>query len=734
MAGLLNAEVSDIIERRNQSRDYMQDNYWDEFVEVFRALKLRTKPFTKKNERGEDVEDKSRTNVCMPDLNIIWRRNVARLTAQPYRMRYIGGQDPLLCELLSALSYQQYDRSGEAAQDRRVCMGAEAFGFGYSKLYWDTLASTRSFRRSVLRQGQVVLRDRRSIMLAQGAPQDEINAAVGELGPEMNDAEVLAFAGRSGTEIKVPTEIGKYEGPVVKAVFPGDFFMEPGVLTLNDSGWAIEQYTETDLWLQRMAKLTWQDPETGRLIPAFDAKACRDLIDLDPGPQQSDEKISDLKQMFRNVLSQSSPRTEKRLLPNKRFDILEYHSLGDDGRMWVTWINEHLRDKPLGRMPYPWDLCGKYVYTELTPLPDMISAFGDSTPRLFRYLHLLLNYTYGQNFDYVTDLLKKFLLVQNKEDLPDEVVERGHWRELRVRDLRNLQFLNEPSLPMGAFERVAELWRVIGLAEPALNNVDTGTAMFPNAAKTATTAMLASKAADALTQFKIDGRNIYLKELGEKKLWMNQQAAQDEWEVNSAYWGDAARKSIANMSPQDLAMRALGFNEVQDKPQEWALSSRYGKTAAIRLDPMEIQEDYQVEPEAGSFLAVDDELRRAAAMDLTAVAGANPGIVDRRKVVRYQLSTIRGIGNPDEYLLPEAPPDPSADMKKSVTLSAKFETLPPDVQNALFAEWGIQRNPQDAAAEQTVHGMKQLAEGASAAAEMTTPAGPVQPVDPQESL
>ena len=122
-----------------------------------------------------------------------------------------------------------------------------------------------------------------------------------------------------------------------------------------------------------------------------------------------------------------------------------------------------------------------------------MNAQGDSTPRLLRYIHLLLNYTFGQNFDYVTNILKKFLLVQGKEDTADEAINRGAWRELRVKDIRNFQFLEEPPLPTGAFERSAELWRVLGMAEPSLNGVDSGTNMNPQAGRTATTAMLAAK-------------------------------------------------------------------------------------------------------------------------------------------------------------------------------------------------------------------------------------------------
>ncbi|HEY4900998.1 MAG TPA: hypothetical protein VIH91_09305 [Terriglobales bacterium] len=75
----------------------------------------------------------------------------------------------------------------------------------------------------------------------------------------------------------------------------------------------------------------------------------------------------------------------------------------------------------------------------------------------------------------------------------------------------------ESPLPPMAFERSAELWRVLGIAEPWLNSVEAGTSMNPQADKTATTSMLAAKAYDALLQFKIDGRNVDLRELGQKK-------------------------------------------------------------------------------------------------------------------------------------------------------------------------------------------------------------------------
>jgi hypothetical protein len=66
----------------------------------------------------------------MPDLNMMFRRNAACMTAQPYTLRYLGGSNPLIAEALTAQASLQYDRSNEAKHDRRVVMMSEAFGFG----------------------------------------------------------------------------------------------------------------------------------------------------------------------------------------------------------------------------------------------------------------------------------------------------------------------------------------------------------------------------------------------------------------------------------------------------------------------------------------------------------------------------------------------------------------------------------------------------------------------------
>jgi hypothetical protein len=571
-------------------------------------------------------------------------------------------------------------------------------------------------------------------MQAQGAPEDEVNQAVSELGENMTDDEVAGVVSSTANDITLRESVLKYEGPTLKAVFPGDFFYEPGVPSIDDSDWQIESYPETDLWLQKGVKDGYLDPD-----------ACDELLELDPGPDQPDSKISDLKQLFRGVMNLGTPRVEKRLLSRKRFDILEQHKLNDDGQMEVMWISEKMTDKPLGKLTYPFDLYGQSVYDELVPLPSMIGAVGDSTPRLLRYLYYLLNFSSAQNFDYISQVLRPLILrdAQNSE-LGQEIVQRGMFRELLVKSLNGVRVEELPPLPSGAFDRINLIRSQMGQAEPSMNQIEAGDAVNPMAGRTATTAMLASKAADALLQFKIDGQTQWLRKVGQKKLWMNQQAACDNFSVMQQYftaklkeafdqgqlpaWA-AQRAQIAASDAASLAdalgaMSSDGKTSVGDAlNQQWGLSSRNGKTIAIRIDVREMQEDFQVEPEAGSYLSVDDELNKQTAMDLQQVATANPGLLDQRKIAEFQLSTIRGLPEPAaNYLLPQQPPDPMASAKLSASLSIKFETLDPKAQEFFLGQLGYQEDPNDVAAKQQLHGVAQMSAAADHASNLLSPA------------
>jgi hypothetical protein len=654
----------------------------------------------------------------MPETSLTIRRKTARLTAQPPQINYTspsGNED--VAQKLTALAYQWFDQSGESQQHRRMVHTGVTFGYSVSKLWWDTIEQTQKFQRSFMgRDGSAVAyRDRAGLMRMQGAPEDEIEDAVkqpeeGGMGPDLSDGEVSNAIAQYGNTIQVPQITKKYEGPVSRNVFLGDFFFEPGCLTLDESGWATENYPETDSFLKKMLAMTYED-ESGNTVPVFDKKSCAELEQMGTwNPNQGTQQPFDLKTLFRtSVLNQQVPLFPTKLLPGKRYDILEQHAKGEDGRMWITWVgNEKVQ---LGKMPYPWDLYGRYCYTEFVPLFDPISAVGDSIPRLHRFLQSLHNATVGQRKDLIRNLLKPILLQRAGEDVPDEQLEKAFYRLILVKDVNSFKWLEEsgslgPAI-QGSIQEEAQILRMWGLSDPSLNNTESGTDANPSAGKTATTAVLAAKSADALTQYELDSLAYYLKQSGEKKLAMlqqNERDAGDAYQVGSKF-----------------------ANKVE------ALSQRYGKTAQICIYPDEIQEDIGVEPEAMSMLSADDDIRRQAAMNMVQAASQQPGIWDPYYVARFYAGTIRGV-DPDKAVPQPKPPQPPPP-HVNVAVSVKWPELPSQAQGALLTGAGVPDSPDlqnELQLQEKMRGIVTADQAGTAADNLAAPAPSVQQAQSQQ--
>lgn len=696
--------VSDVLDRRNESRKYAQQNFWDEFESVYRSSKCLAPKLMTTDAQGNEVEDKSRTNVCFPVTSLSIRRSVARLTANHPQINYTspsGNED--VEQKLTAWAYQQFDKSGEVQQHRRMVHMGETFGRGISKLWWDTVEIEQKFQRSFVgRDGKTVAyRDRAGLMKSQGAPDDEIEQAVQENGADLNDDEVSQAIAKNGNTIQVPQITSKYDGPTSRNIFIGDFFDEPGCLSLDESGWATENYFESELWVKKMLKKKYLD-EDGNEQNAFDPKECQGLVDMGTwNPNQGSQQPYDLRTRFRtSVLNQQVPLYPTRLLPGKRFDILEQHARGEDGRTWITWVgNEKFL---LGKMPYPWEFYGKYLYTEFVPLFDIISSVGDSVPRLHRFLQQLLNVTAGQRKDLIRNILKPIILQRAGEDVPDEQIERAFYRLILCKDPKSFQpFLGENGAALaaafkGALEEESQIMRHWQLSDPSVGNTETGTDANPQAGKTATTAVLAAKASDALTQYKLDSLSFYLKESGQKKLWMLQQ---QEREASNPY-----------------PIEGKYVNKVE------ALTQRFGKTAKVCLYPDELQEDFGVEPEAMSMLSADDDIRRQAAMTMMQAAGAMPGVFDPYYVARFFAGTIRGV-DPDKAV-PQPQPPPPAPPKSNIAIAVKWTELPSELQLQLAQGMGAQPTPelqQELQLQDTMKGLQMANQGADAASQLLGP-------------
>lgn len=689
--------LSDIKQLYTASHKYIEENYWDELVEAYRAVKVRTNPIMiMKN--GKEVEDTNRTNVCMPDLNTIVKRKTARKTANPPTLNYYvpGDGSNLLAERLTSRAYYEYDRSGEAFEFKRGVNQADIFGYSYFKTYYDTVDVQRQMRYQVAK-----LTSRNDFMKAQGAGQEQIQAAIAKQGDTVGPQELDDYITQNGPEIRGQQPYTMYEGPVTKCRFIGDMFLEPACLTLDHSSYVIERYTETDLWLRKMAAKTYLDPDSQKEVPVFDREKVQELWDKES--KLSQDRVDDLRKELRASIQKAEPNVEQRLLPGKRFDIMEYHGPDKNGRMWIEYIGND--SVYLGRQPYPFDLCGKFVYSEYVPWPDIIGAIGDSSPRVLRFLHAMHNANSGQIIDLVNQVLCRTYKVSSAADIPDEAIRKdfGMFLVMKNGDMNSVQAFVEPDVPVSAWQTQAMIKQELRENDPSLGGVDqVGTDYSPGAGRTATTAILSAKSSDVLMQSEIDALNLTLKELGTKKLEIHRQLSDKPIEVPNR--------------PQYVKSQAL--------------SQRFDKTSAITIDPYEIQDpSIDVEPLAGSTLAVDDEMRAGKLQSAYQMAEQDPLTWNKYEVAKSLATTFKGVGDTSKWLNPRPTgPPPPPPPKVSINVSIPLDKMPADVQNEALQMGGFQPS-QDATAKGQMDAVIHASKASDAAANLISPAHQKDPTD-----
>lgn len=680
-----NDVVTRVVEQRMESLRWYQENYYDEFAEVYRALKCKTSPFMVKNSAGAMVEDKTRTNVAMPDIAVAVRRGTARLTANPPQINYIC-RDQTVAAKLTSWSYMQFDRSEEAPVEKLHIQQAKTFGFSVTKTLWREVETQQP--RRYLRAN---LTDRAQFMKLNGAESKEITAAVAQLGATRSPNEIADDIRKNGTELKTTVPVCRYSGPATKFVFIGDFFVEPGFHPHGTKpAWEIEQYTENEAFLEKWQKQTYTDAD-GKEIPVFDKQACNDMLADDTG--KSDPLTSmngeSLRERLFSVSGVSTPnlRSNAKLLQSKRFLVYECHEMRKDGQMWITWVGneKHL----LGEMPYPWDLQGRSCYTHLVLLPDLIMGIGDSTPRLGRFLYRLHNAAVGQRTDLISNILRRPVFVSDRESLP-EPIERAQFRIYQVKNPGDIKFGVEAEVPASAWNTETQIMKMFGMLDPNVTNMETGTDLTPGVGRTATAATLSQKSSDSMLTYELDGYNIYLRDLCEKKLWMLQQTLEDEIELPARY------------------LQTNGDTQQTD-------------AAGATLTWQEIQENIDVEPEVGSTLSVDDEFRRMNLQNAYQLAIGAPTVWNVTEVAKAYAKTIRGV-DPSKLVLPPAPP-PQPQPKISIALTGKIEDVfTASEQDQLKQEIGITPDTTQSQMKEKLHTVTEAGKAADAAGKIAEPA------------
>ena len=89
--------------------------------------------------------------------------------------------------------------------------------------------------------------------------------------------------------------------------------------------------------------------------------------------------------------------------------------------------------------------------------------------------------------------------------------------------------------------------------------------------------------------------------------------------------------------------------------------------------------------------------------------------------MRFHLGTIRGIGDPDSYILPEQPQSSIPPAKINISLSVPFDKLQEDVQNQILPMLGFQPS-EELKHEATINAVGKFSQAADSASNLLSAA------------
>lgn len=681
----IDSNASEIIEQRKASLRYFNANYYAEMVEIYKSMKARVTPIMVKKEDGSETEDTTRSNVALPDHFVMVRNGVARLTRNPPNLRMRGTKKDA-ADKAGALLMYRWDRGDAQKAFKTITRSAKAWGIGVGKSYYDTVEITRKFKR------YTASLTRQELMEHQGAPDDEIKSAGDNPLAEHEQAAAIA---KFGNVLTLKTAVKKYEGCKLDSIFFGDFYPEPGFKSLNESGYNIENSIQDEDWLEYWTEQTTINPETGQEQPVISEDIAAQLMEIAGNRNYVDEKETSLRRQMREAVNIADPRTAGKPIkpPKKRFMIDERHTF-NDGQYCIEYVGEE--NLYLGCNWYPYDTYGRYLYTEMILIPDLLGGIGDSTPRVSRFLMQLRNARANQTTDFINNKLSPLMKGQEGNNYTDKDIERtGFGRILKLKNMNELEPLADPDFPSEAWQDQAQYVREMQQIEPSTNNFASGTDAIPDSGKLATTAVLAQKSSDSVLADELGQQGQFVREVCELWISIEQQAMEQDVDIH----------------PGDL-------------PRLDAMSLRTNGAAPkhIKISPMDIQEEFQVLPEEGSTLADDDEYRTKALQQMFAIAAANPDVFNKRAIGQKLLQTTPGI-SVDEGMAPVQPPPPPP-IRISFSVTAKMENLAPDVQAAILAEAGLPTHGTEVlgAIHHTTEAVKKIGEAANAASDLESPA------------
>lgn len=643
-------KAKDVIERKGISQRWLADNYYDDMAEVIKSYRMERDPVLD----PDGNPDLEATSISTPLTNSAVNRMVARLTAQPPNVR-IRTKDPAISELLSRHLMYAWDMARMQRQQKRHVRQAAMLGYSLRAWYWDVEEYTRHKYVDPLDPDPIVQRNALAMIDETYGGQDgwiSLSVLVDQ-DPEQFQyqvAELLKERGRGNGTIKVAYTYEGYAGPKCDFILFADFFPAPHFEALQKAEFVILERRRDKRYFE---KLVAAYPELADGVNELYAKH----------PNGTETKWA------QNVTSTSS--SDFRSYIARSYGKGQFFSENSEGQKSGKWTvtEEHIPgSKPklrlvadddiwLGEIDYPYDLDGKIALTDCVLCDDILGGIGDSTARFGRGIQAIQDRAISTQVDLYDKIAHPLVGTTSREffDDPSLLKRYGGFRLVRMKSQGELWVQPEQAAIAAAAASLQgnqsgfQMWQML----TGESNLSMAANVDPQQNRTATGARIAAYTGDVITQ---DLITMF---------------------TDSSLIPDTEMMFLLCRSEMTKPVRFRAGDYARTAESSKILEPRLEEGKWAQVEPALFQrDDYEIQVEAGSTLADDDEAKVAKAKEMYTVATARPDLWNPAKARDDLIQVYGKQKEAQEWIAPPAPP-PAAPppVRSSLTLNLKGEEL-----------------------------------------------------------
>lgn len=687
----------EIAQQRIDSNKWMEDAYYDEWLEVVRNYHC----FVAERKDADGNIDPDKTHIGMPDTWSMVNRRTARITAATPQIGFIANRRNAELEqgVANKCMWDWDHGKVQRWQPKHVRQGEL---FGWSVRAWSWQLDEYDRHRGVDISNPLDLSPE---TLAEIARTYQVDPAQLE-DPRLRIPILTALQAKSGRRglLDVQYTYKAYEGPRSDVLFIGDCFPEPYFESIQTAGYFIIVRRRNKSWLEKLVKRFKHNKSIvegyNRLIERFPNGSPRDSV--------FNRDQTNLRDQIREALgyptSSDLQQTSKRTGGEPQWTIMERWTPGRKSA--VAYVAED--QVFLGEMPNPYILDGKIPFTEMILCDSILGGVGDSVARITRGLQQMHNVATNRRFDLYRALTQPFVFTNDRSlyDNP-EILRRDLMRLVYTRGGQNSVWMPNESSALAAMASTmgeeASQQRMMQMASGD-SNMSMAANVDPSQVRTATGARLLQANNDVLSKALNDA-------------FLETSVKED---IEIIYLLN--RSEMADAIDIDANQYDRNYNPNKDPQKEnW-----------IRSEPLHFQADGRLTVKQNSTLADDDETNVAKAQNLFQLLSNHPLV--KPEALVQDLLVAHGKGAElSRYIVTQQPPPPPPPLRGSVTISVPFERLGPAERMAVLAEAGVTPDVVQQS-QQIVE--QQAAEMAGAAPPMaeTMPAEMPPPVDPTNIL